>query len=73
MEPLSSGSILGERNMGLGRDVWWGGEGARWASDYRNSPIPLESPPILDYSLSVSVKTGFGLFRNHEGRDKIAG
>lgn len=48
------------------------GKRGRWATDDRNSPIPLESPPILGYSLSVSLETGFGLFRIHEGRDKTA-
>ncbi len=69
MEPLSRGR---KENMDLGRDVWWGGGGGRWAlTDDRNSPIPLESPPILGCSFSVSLETGFGLFRIHEGRDKI--
>lgn len=72
MEPLSRGSLGGERNMGLGRGVWWGRGGGRWATDDRSSLVPLESPPILGYSLSVSLGTGFELFRIHEGRDKRA-
>ena len=65
MEPLSRGIFGGERNMGFfwGRDVWRGGgkeeekeeEGKGGYNDDRNSPIPLESPPIVGYSLSVSL------------------
>lgn len=48
--------------MGLGRDVLVEEkEGGRCTSDYRNSPIPLQSPPILRLqSLCQFWKQGLG-------------
>lgn len=49
-----------------GGEIWGAGGGG--ASDDRSSLIPLESPPIVGHSLSVSSEAGFELFRIHEGK-----
>lgn len=71
MEPLSLGS-LGEKGTWVCKGMC-GGEGKEGSGPLMTEavPIPLESPPILGQTLSVSLETGFGLLRIHEGRDKI--
>lgn len=71
IEPLSYRS-LGEKGTRVCKGMCGGeGKGGKWATDDRSSPVPLEPPPNLGWSLSVSLETWFGLFRIHEGRDKI--